>query len=95
MKDKVNFKIYDVTTWLSNNCNAHIGQYLTIKGNQTMKFGQLKTKQDKNLNILRTKRAFKIEQKTFFIVFKGLSLTQIKNFFGRREPDFKDHLDFE
>ena len=28
-KDKVNFKIYDVTTWLTNNYNAHIAQYLT------------------------------------------------------------------
>ena len=27
-KDKVNFKIYDVTTWLTNNCNTHIDQYL-------------------------------------------------------------------
>ena len=22
-KDKVNFKIHDVTTWLTNNCNTH------------------------------------------------------------------------
>ena len=29
--------------------------------------------QDKNLNILRTKRAFKVKQKVFFIIFKGLS----------------------
>ena len=28
-KDKVNFKIYDVTTWLINNYNTHIAQYLT------------------------------------------------------------------
>ena len=27
-KDKVNSKIYDVTTWLTNNCNTHIEQYL-------------------------------------------------------------------
>ena len=26
-KDKVNFKIYDVTTWLTNNFNTHIDQY--------------------------------------------------------------------
>ena len=26
--DKVNFKIYDVTAWLTNNCNTHIAQYL-------------------------------------------------------------------
>ena len=28
-KDEVNFKIYDVTTWLINNYNTHIAQYLT------------------------------------------------------------------
>ena len=27
-KDKINFEIYDVTAWLTNNCNAHIVQYL-------------------------------------------------------------------
>ena len=26
--DKVNFKIYDVKTWETNNCNTHIAQYL-------------------------------------------------------------------
>ena len=34
--------------------------------------------QDKNLNTLRTKRALEVKQKTFFIVFKGLSVA--KNF---------------
>ena len=33
---------------------------------------------DKNLNIVRTKRAFKMKQKAFFITFKELSLKQIK-----------------
>ena len=27
-KDKVNFKFYDVTAWLTNNCNIYIAQYL-------------------------------------------------------------------
>ena len=27
-KDKVNFKINDVTAWLKNNCNTHVAQYL-------------------------------------------------------------------
>ena len=27
-KDKVNFKFYDVTAWLTNNCNKHTAQYL-------------------------------------------------------------------
>ena len=28
VKDKVNVKIYDVTTWKINNYNTHIDQYL-------------------------------------------------------------------
>ena len=36
-----NLKIYDLTTWLTNNCNTQLGQYLRSKGNQMMKFGQL------------------------------------------------------
>ena len=35
------------------------------------------------------KRAFKIKYKTVFIIFKVLSLKQIKNYFGRWEPNFK------
>ena len=27
-KDKVNFKFYDATVWLTSNCNTHITQYL-------------------------------------------------------------------
>ena len=27
-KDEVNFKIYDVTAWETNNCNTYIAQYL-------------------------------------------------------------------
>ena len=33
--------IYDVTTWLTNNCNTQISQCSRSKENQTMKFGQL------------------------------------------------------
>ena len=36
-KDKINFKIYDVTTCLANNYNTHIAQYPTKErqpGNQ-------------------------------------------------------------
>ena len=32
--------------------------------------------QDKNLNVLRMERAFVVEQKTFFIFFKGLSVAR-------------------
>ena len=34
--------------------------------------------QDKNLNILRMGRAFKMKRKVFLIIFEGLSLSQIK-----------------
>ena len=29
LENKLNFKIYNVTTWLTNNYNIHIPQYLT------------------------------------------------------------------
>ena len=51
-KDKVNFKIYDLSAWLTNNCNTHLSYNTHIysnthkisqrKTNQAMKFGQLK-----------------------------------------------------
>ena len=44
--------------------------------------------QDKNVNILRTKRACKMKQNAFFIIFEGLSLKQINFFFERWESDF-------
>ena len=34
--------------------------------------------QDNNLNILKTKRAFKTKLKAFFFIFKGLPLKQLK-----------------
>ena len=41
-KDKVNFKIYDVTIWLTNSCITHILSNISPnKDNQTMKFGQI------------------------------------------------------
>ena len=44
-----------------------------------------------NLNILKTKRAFKTKLKAIFINFQGLSLKHIiKNFFGKWEPDFNE-----
>ena len=40
-KDKVNFKIYDVTAWLTNNYSTHLPNISRSKDNQTMKPGQL------------------------------------------------------
>ena len=39
-KAMIDFKIYDVTDWATNNYNAYNTQYLKKKGNQTMKFGR-------------------------------------------------------
>ena len=46
-----------------------------------------KKSQHKNLNILRTKGAFKM--KALFIIFKGLLLKQIKLFFEGGSPTLK------
>ena len=49
-KAKVNFKIYDSTIWLTNNCNTHILCNISgSKDNQTMKFGQLLEYDMKNI----------------------------------------------
>ena len=41
-KDQINFKIYDVTTCLTNICNTHLPISQEVKAiNQAMKFGQL------------------------------------------------------
>ena len=48
LKDKVNIKIYEVKTWLTNIYYPHIAQYLRIKVSQTMKFGQI-IKYDKTI----------------------------------------------
>ena len=39
-KDQVNFKICDVASWLTNNCNKHLFPNIS-RGNQTMTFDQL------------------------------------------------------
>ena len=40
IKDKVNFKFYDVTAWLANNILIHrLPNISRSKDNQTMKFG--------------------------------------------------------
>ena len=38
---KINFEIYDVTSWLINKCNTHISNISRSTDSQTMKFGQL------------------------------------------------------
>ena len=48
-KDKVNFKIYEVTASKANNYNAYIANNSRSKGNQTMKFGQLIENNTRNI----------------------------------------------
>ena len=38
-KARVNFKIYDVTDWTTNNYNIHLPNISRSKGNQTIKLG--------------------------------------------------------
>ena len=50
---------------------------------------------NKNLNIFRTKRAFKMKWKVFLIIFKGLSMKQLtQNFLEGESPNlsFSDKL---
>ena len=44
---------------------------------------------EKNLNILKTKRAFKMKWKAFFMIFKGLSIKYIAHFLERESPTLK------
>ena len=58
----------------------------------TSEFSTWPKDQDKILNILRTKRAFKMKPKVFFIIFKGLSLKQLKQTFLGRAFDFNTRI---
>ena len=40
-KDKVNFKIYDVKNWLTNNCNTDIVQYFKKKKQSDNNIGSI------------------------------------------------------
>ena len=48
-KNQVDFKFYDVTNWLRNNCNTHIAKISRSAGNHTMKFGQLEWNDQQNV----------------------------------------------
>ena len=64
---------------------------LTLFSNQAA-FSIRPKSHDKNLNILGTKKAFKMKQKAFFIIFKGLSMKQFTQIFFGAVPDFKEHV---
>ena len=65
-----------------HNCNCFLTRFWTLELIISFltkpKWAKL---QDKNLNILKRKRAFKIKYKAFLIIFKLLWLKEIKQFF--------------
>ena len=48
---RLNFEIQGVTTWYTNSCNTHTGQYLTNKDNQTTAFGQVIEYNKRNISL--------------------------------------------
>ena len=89
-KDKVSFKIYDVTTWLTNNYNKHIAQLsLRSKGDQTIKIGQL-VKYDKRNSNFYSKIMEKMSQGNQFQIsfcFFKKALYEVKEASGL-QPNF-------
>ena len=77
------FNLWDIEQYVL--CNSLLTRLWLHKfrnqpylSNQTV-FSVCSKFQDKDLNILRAKRSFKMK-KNIFIIFEGLSLKQIKNF---------------
>ena len=56
-----------------------VTRFLNLYFYQTGFFSTWPKHQDKNLNIVRTKRAFKMKWRAFFIIFKEVLSKQIKN----------------
>ena len=69
---KVNFKIYDVTAWLTNNSiTINILSNISLsKGNQTMKFGQLTKKKYFSSEIIQKMRRGDLFQISFCFLKK-------------------------
>ena len=57
---------------------------VTYNSNQAVFSTRPKSK-DKNLNIFRMKKAFKMKEKAFLIISKGLQLNKIKQIFWEGE----------
>ena len=72
-KDKINFKLYNVTTWLTNNCSNIFPSISRSKGDQTKKGDQLI---EYNMrNIFLEKLYMKCSRETIFrLFFKKLKL---------------------
>ena len=60
-KDKVNFKIYEFTTWEKSSCIHILPNISKNKGNQTVKFGQLVECSVKNIFLKKPYTKFNAE----------------------------------
>ena len=50
--------MYDITTWLTDDCNAHIKKHLRSKNNHAIKFGQLIDYNVRNIFLEKSYRKF-------------------------------------
>ena len=81
-KNNFNFKLYELTAWLTSSCNTHISHILYVsrrKGNQTMKIGQLIEYKMRNVFLEKsyTKCGRDTSPRPFFGKFKmNISLDQ-------------------
>ena len=70
-KDKVNFKIRDVTAWFINNCNTHIVQYLTKErkpDNEIWSINRIKQEKYFSSKIMRKMRQGDQFQTSFYFL---------------------------
>ena len=67
-KTKVNFKIYDVTNWITNNYNTHISRYLKKKRQSNNEIFQLIESNMRNIFLekLYTKCGGKTSTRSYF-----------------------------
>ena len=82
-KNKVNFKIYDVTIWETNNCFPHISQHL---GNQAIRQWNLVSLKEKSIFLEKwyTKCSGETIPRPFSKKSKlSISLDQLPKFFYR------------
>ena len=73
LSNKMCYKVLIQTVGDIINFKMFLGSSSKPMADREKKSGRQK---DKNLNISRTKRAFQMKYKTFFIVFKGLSFDE-------------------
>ena len=72
-KVMVNFEIYDVTNWITNNHNTNSSNISGSKGNQAIKFGQLINYSVRNIFLQKSCRKWDRETsfRPLFVSLKG------------------------